>query len=682
LKLLSDYPLVTLHFIRTTENLADYLTRQGLPRGDLEKLSLKNVQVLDFYDKLPKEEFSLTEWAAFCADNPQYLTINSNDTHTIKMISYSLDTGIQNLRDQINPILILKERLSRELIIENQQKEFREIYNKTLASADFTYTDKNGNVFKLDLGLLLILKDDEYKIYIPPSMIGLLISYTHLHGHWGVGKMLANMFLFYFEKMYSIIKKFVSCCYSCFLQNSSSRQNVLGVYPVPEFPFQEISMDLCENLNKINGYSHLLIIQDVLSDFLLIFPLKSKTAVEMSRVFLYGVLQNFNIKRIHTDNGPVFRNSSWLRLMATLNITVINSSAQNPAARGKAEKAVHLVKTMLKKMTATSSSGTLNWECLPYLVSKIYNNTVIQRTGYTPTQMIFGKGDLAKSQLSLENNAIPHHSITNDNLKIEALTDSIKQMSKIAHDSLQDLKIEQTDLANKNKIEKSFKENDIVFVIDRYTIPGNSRPLKTKFFGSPCVVIKPYYTTTLVQRIADGFRSLYSNNDLKLFKGGHKLFKFLPKEVQNILLNDFVNLLDSDFETISKLDPLQIPTAISLSDSIEENLSVSLPKLREGRPANAQNDLIEDAKSGEPNFTNAKSGEPEIVSAKSGEPELKLENADTGTEKDHESDSESDEELNIGKNLDPDPDPDSDSETLVGEENENGPKILRSGKQY
>ena len=40
LKLLSDYPLISLHFIRTTENLADYLTRQGLPKGDLEKLSL------------------------------------------------------------------------------------------------------------------------------------------------------------------------------------------------------------------------------------------------------------------------------------------------------------------------------------------------------------------------------------------------------------------------------------------------------------------------------------------------------------------------------------------------------------------------------------------------------------------------------------------------------------------
>ena len=54
LKLLSDYPMVTLHFIRTTANLADYLTRQGLPTGDLEKFNIKQLDIVDFYDKLPK----------------------------------------------------------------------------------------------------------------------------------------------------------------------------------------------------------------------------------------------------------------------------------------------------------------------------------------------------------------------------------------------------------------------------------------------------------------------------------------------------------------------------------------------------------------------------------------------------------------------------------------------------
>jgi hypothetical protein len=38
LKLIADYPQVRLVFIRTTDNLADYLTRMGLPKGDATKL--------------------------------------------------------------------------------------------------------------------------------------------------------------------------------------------------------------------------------------------------------------------------------------------------------------------------------------------------------------------------------------------------------------------------------------------------------------------------------------------------------------------------------------------------------------------------------------------------------------------------------------------------------------------
>jgi hypothetical protein len=92
LKLLSDYPLVSLHFIRTTDNLADYLTRQGLPAGDLEKLNLKHVDVKDFYDELPKKDFTLTEWIKFCADHPEYFIVNTPSVNLITQgIEYTID---------------------------------------------------------------------------------------------------------------------------------------------------------------------------------------------------------------------------------------------------------------------------------------------------------------------------------------------------------------------------------------------------------------------------------------------------------------------------------------------------------------------------------------------------------------------------------------------------------------
>ena len=60
--------------------------------------------------------------------------------------------------------------------------------------------------------------------------------------------------------------------------------------PIPEYPFAEVSMDLCDNLNAVGGYSHLLIIQGVLTEYIIIYPLKSETAQEFSKnIFFFTV---------------------------------------------------------------------------------------------------------------------------------------------------------------------------------------------------------------------------------------------------------------------------------------------------------------------------------------------------------------------------------------------------------
>ena len=179
----------------------------------------------------------------------------------------SLSKGIDNIKRLSNPIDVLKDQLSRALIIKNQKLEFNKIYTKCLASDNFEYinTSDNDSQYKLVLDLLMINKQG-FKILVSESMIGLLLSHTHLLGHLGVNKMINNLQSYYFQNMYTTVKKFVMSCYLCFLCHGRSRKNKLGVYPIPEYPFAEISMDLCENLNAVGGYCHLLIIQDVLTD--------------------------------------------------------------------------------------------------------------------------------------------------------------------------------------------------------------------------------------------------------------------------------------------------------------------------------------------------------------------------------------------------------------------------------
>ena len=136
----------------------------------------------------------------------------------------------------------------------------------------------------------------------------------------------------------------------------------------------------------------------------------------------------------------------------------------------------------------------------------------------------------------------PHYLVRNNKERISNLTTEIKEMIAVATDKYTEHKLITLEYQNKNRIEKRFRKGDYVFVLDRTTIPGNSRPLKTKFHPSPYVVIDVRHTTTRVKRIADGFESVYGNDDLKKYDKTSPLFANLPPQISRILLHDFENL--------------------------------------------------------------------------------------------------------------------------------------------
>jgi hypothetical protein len=552
--------------------LADYLTRQGMLKGDLEKLCLKNIAIKDFSDQLPKQDFTLKEWAKFCEENPQYLTVNNS--LTVMQITKAISRGIENIKDVVTPLDILKRKFSREIIIKEQKLQFTEIYTRCLGSKNFFYTqvDEKGKETNFMLVLdLLMIENEGFKVYVPDKLIGTLLAYTHLLGHLGTGKMMKNLQSYYFKNMYTRVKSFASRCYSCFLMHSSSRKNLLGTYPVPEFPMEEICLDLAENLNSSKGYQHLLIVQCPLTDFVLLFPLKSKTANEVNRMIQYGVLQHYNVKKLHMDNAPCFRNPEFLAILAELKIEVINTSVRNPAARGKIESEVKLIKNIMKKILATSTSKTLNWENIPHMVATLMNHVKSPKTGFAPATMLYGTGPMSKSFIETEELVPKHHSIRNNISSIEKISKEITRITEMAREMIIFEREQMNESRNANKIDKEFRPNDFVFVLDRSYVQGAPRPLRTKYSPSPFVVVKSYYTTVLCQRIADNFRTLISKNDVKKYKGGDPEFSELPREIQKILVNDFKDLIQEDLDKILELDPLEFPPGIEFSETKKKN---------------------------------------------------------------------------------------------------------------
>jgi hypothetical protein len=239
---------------------------------------------------------------------------------------------------------------------------------------------------------------------------------------------------------------------------------------------------------------------------------------------------------------------------------------------------------MLKKMLTTSE--TLNWDLLPFLITKIYNHSVSPKTKQKPIEMIMGTGPISKAFFELDFEPKLHHSIKNTNLQIEELSKILKNLTQKGLENWKSQSEKQYENVNKNRISKKFQKGDIIYVLDRYIFVGIPRPLKCKFYPSPWIVLKPYHTTCLIQRIADGFRTLYSNDAIKKLTKEDPMIKNLPISVRKILENDFYTYREKDFQIIALNDALAIPDNTELNDTLpeqensdkSENFSVLYPK--------------------------------------------------------------------------------------------------------
>jgi hypothetical protein len=112
LKLASDYKNVTLYFVRTTDNLANLLTREGLPPGDCGKFNLKDKSTKNFHHELPNLEFTLSKWINYVDFHPEYLMINAPSPQAVKTLDVQITPGLDNVKAVVTPHEILRETLS------------------------------------------------------------------------------------------------------------------------------------------------------------------------------------------------------------------------------------------------------------------------------------------------------------------------------------------------------------------------------------------------------------------------------------------------------------------------------------------------------------------------------------------------------------------------------------------
>ena len=489
---------------------------------------------------------------------------NSNTVNTIATINATrLSSAIDK---HLNPIEKLNDKLSYENIAKAQTIEYKDWKKACILSGNDTFINKTGASIFLHLGLLYYQDKEIPKVIIPNDLVPLLLACVHLKtGHGGYSRMTLALENHYFMNKDKLTREIASKCCSCQLVNTNSHKTAICQYPVPKKPFEVVALDLAEDFNNQGHYKHLLVASCMLTDGIYLFPLKSKSAQEVSHNLIYGLFQFHNVKKILSDNGPCFHSKKYTELFATLNIERIHTSRFHPASKGFVERKVRLVKDLMKKFLV--SQNEQNWMGLEYIISKLLNSSKSPKTNFSPNELIFGedhdvfeKQTLVKLHPLIKQNK---ESITEKHKKMMTIIENVRK--KISSDNQR-----RNERINKHKVEDSkIRIGDLVFCKDRQIIQGNPRPLKSCFSHSPYIVEIVKFSTAQIRRLADNFTQVYSLNDLKKYEKLDPFLLQLPQAVQNILNGDFQNINPKQLKIIQENDPYNFPGGVEITDENE-----------------------------------------------------------------------------------------------------------------
>jgi len=523
------------------------------------------------------KNYTIPEWKKFVNENLHLLKIVSPEP--LQVTVHSLNSMVSNMSNMTIPSKILLEKIKDENIAVQQKLQFNEIIEKCLFGANnmaeidgISYIYKNGLLYKLN-------RQGTPKIYVPRNLEGALLACFHLTlGHAGIEKMIHSLYPYYFPQKLVKMRNLAARCHACALNNYSTHKQKTGVTPLPTDVFTTVYCDLAENLNPNGPYQHLLIVVCALSGFIKAYPIRSKTAEQVLYPILFDLFQYFTIKYFVSDNGACFSEKAFLATLHILGIKKIQLASLSPSSNGIAEKGVATIKLLLKKMLSSQESFTW-YHALP-LVIKQYNASTCLKTGFSPLTLLHGiNSSHTVSALNSPPPAKLYPLLENHKTYVQHKYEEKDKVLKFVREILHEQKIVTQEKQNKFKISTEFSVGDYVFVKDKKIVLGAARPLKSYYSADPYVVVQVKPASLLLQRIADGFQTVYHKNFVKKYSPLDATFADLPVEVREVLVHNFKDLDNLQFNKLRQLGPLDHPTGLILDyDILAETPDESITK--------------------------------------------------------------------------------------------------------
>ena len=181
------------------------------------------------------------------------------------------------------------------------------------------------------------------------------------------------------------VKDYVPSCTTCAHTKVPRHKpfSLLKQLPIPEKPWNSISMDFIEQLPPSSGFTSILVVVDRLSKQCIFIPTHDTiTSPKLAKLFLLHIFSKHGVpSHITSDRGSEFVSHFFRSLGKALNIRLHFTSRHHLEGDGQTER---MNQTLEQYLRIYSTYQQDNWSELLPLAEFSYNNALSATTGVSP----------------------------------------------------------------------------------------------------------------------------------------------------------------------------------------------------------------------------------------------------------------------------------------------------------
>ena len=193
----------------------------------------------------------------------------------------------------------------------------------------------------------------------------------------------------WWEGMFSDASEHCRSCPQCAIVTGGGRAHCPFLHPIPvQRAFQIVGLDIMELPRTNHRNQYVVVFQDFLTKWPMVFPVPDQKAVRIVRLFAEELVPVFGVpEALLTDRGTNLLAHLMKDVCRLLGTKKLNTTAYHPQCDGMVERFNHTLKAMLREHATKFGA---QWDIYLHSVLWAYCNTPHESTREKPSFLLFG----------------------------------------------------------------------------------------------------------------------------------------------------------------------------------------------------------------------------------------------------------------------------------------------------